>query len=84
MDTASECNVLIAEANELIEDVVSDIDSEIVATADKEEGEKLCALRDQWDIPLDDYSVDDPEYAVDSKESAAALLASLPNNTNNS
>jgi len=76
--------VLIAEANELIEDVVSDIDSEIVATADKEEGEKLCALRDQWDIPLDDYSVDDPEYAVDSKESAAALLASLPNNTNNS
>ena len=74
---STEYNALVQEANDLIEDVISDIDSEIVATADKEQGEKLCALRDQWDVTFDTLDLDDPEYAVDPDESPAQMLTAM-------
>jgi sugar-specific transcriptional regulator TrmB len=78
---STEYNALLTEAKELIEDVVSEIDAEIVATADKEQGEKLCELRDQWDMSFDDHYLDDPDYATNPDESAAALLEATPEGT---
>jgi hypothetical protein len=74
---AAEYNALVKEANDLIEDVITDIDAEIMTTADKEEGEALCALRDQWDVTFDTLDLDDPEYAVDPDESPAQMLTTM-------